>query len=132
MSVNLREQVEKDLGASLEGDWGLPVVLIDPDGGVYDKSANDPAQPLVGRVVYNRTKLDPETGEQVVVPEPVITLRRTSLSRIPADGEKWVIKFPKDPSSSAPLVEYILIGRPPEGGRAIGFIRLYPQKAVQL
>lgn len=135
---NLRERVEEDLGVTLEDpkQWGLPVELTGPDGIEIKISANspDPENPLLlyGQVLYNTVRVNPETGEQVVTALPVIVLRRSSLARIPQDGERWFIKFPKDPSLTAEFADYTLnADQATEGGRSIGFIRLYPKKAVQ-
>jgi len=134
---NLRERAEQDLGTTLEDptQWGLPVELTGPDGIEIKTSANspDPANPelLYGQVLYNTVRANAE-GESVVTPLPVIVLRRSSLSRIPQDGERWFIKFPKDPSLTAELADYTLnADKATEGGRSIGFIRLYPKKTVQ-
>ena len=129
--VNLREQVEQDLGESLEGEWALPVVLIDPDGVKYETSANDATMPLVGQVLYGKREFNPDTGQEVYINTPIVTLRVTSLTRVPANGEKWVIKIPTSPSTTASLVDFIFQGRPLEGGTSLGFIRIYPQKAAQ-
>ena len=132
MAVNLREQVEKDLGESLESEWGLPVVLIDPDGVKYDTSASDPVKSLVGQVLYGKKEFNPDTGQDVYINTPIVTLRVTSLARVPVNGEKWGIKIPTSPSTTAPLVDFIFNGRPLEGGTSLGFIRIYPQKAEQI
>ena len=133
---NLRERAEQDLGTTLEGQWGLPVELTGPGGIVYKTSANspDPLNPLTlkGQVLYTTPKIDPNTGEEIVVNKPVITLRRSSLERIPQDGENWHVKAPRDPSLTADLQDYVFTpNSASQGGRSIGFIRLYPSKAVQ-
>ncbi len=134
---NLRERAEQDLGITLEdpSQWGLPVELTGPDGIEIKTSANspDPQNPLLlyGQVLYNTVRTNAE-GEQVVTPLPVIVLRRSSLSRIPQDSERWFIKFPRDPSLTAEYADYTLnADQATEGGRSIGFIRLYPKKTVQ-
>jgi len=126
------------LGITLEdpSQWGLPVELTGPEGIEIKTSANSPDPqnplPLYGQVLYTTVRTNPETGEEMVTTEPVVVLRRSSLSSIPQDGEKWFIKFPKDPSLTAELSNYVLTpGRATEGGRSIGFIRLYPTKVVQ-
>ena len=119
--ANLREIIEKDLEVSLEGDYALPVVLIGPDGTVYTEKVN--GDDLVGQVLYSSLKFDPDTGAQVVVPQPVVTLRVSSLQRVPADGEAWGVKIPITPSTTAPLKEFSM-ERPVEAN-TIGFIRLY-------
>ena len=131
MPVNLRQRIEKDLAVSLEGAFGLPVELIDPDGVTYNTSANDPAQPLVGRVTYDRSEENVETGEPMLVPLPVVTLRRSSLGRIPEDGERWAVKIPEDPDPEAPKKTFIFFGRALRGGRSMGVLKIYPQEAEQ-
>ena len=122
--MNLRERVERDLAVSLEGRWGLPVTLTSPDG---VKQTG-----LRGQVLYDIVRLNPETGEEVVIETPVVTLRRSSLNRVPVAGENWLVEIPVEPRENAPLVPYIISPvKPPEGGRSIGFIRLYLQVVEQ-
>lgn len=122
--MNLRELAEKDLGRSLEGEWSLPVNLIDPDGARYDG--------LRGQVLFDIVRVNPETGEEVTVQTPVVTLRRSTLARIPAPGENWIVEIPATPSEAAAKVQHVLSPtRPPEGGASIGFIRLYLQAVEQ-
>lgn len=122
--MNLRELSEKDLGRSLEGEWSLPVNLIDPDGARYDG--------LRGQVLFDIVRVNPETGEEVTVQTPVVTLRRSTLARIPAPGENWIVEIPATPSEAAAKVQHVLSPtRPPEGGASIGFIRLYLQAVEQ-
>jgi hypothetical protein len=128
--VILREIIESDLATTLEGDFGLPVVLIGPDGVTYDTSFNDPSTPLLGQILYD-TRVDiPETGQEIIVHKPVVTLRRTSLERIPISGEKWIVKIPIVPQFDAPKVSFSL-ENPTEDGGAIGFIRLYLMELEQ-
>ena len=128
--MNLRERIETDLKTSLEGVWGLPVVLISPDGEVINTSLN--GGDLFGQVLYDTIRVNPETGEPMVVGNPIVTLRRSSLSRVPVSGEKWIVKIPTDPSETATLEDFINDPtRPVEGGRSIGFIKLYLRRARQ-
>jgi len=122
--VILREIIESDLGQTLESEFGLPVVLIDPDGGIQENSANDNLTPLVGQILYDTRLENPETGQEIIVHKPVVTLRRTSLNRIPLPGEKWVVKIPIVPKFDAEKISFSLEA-PTEDGGAIGFIRLY-------
>ena len=128
--ANIRALAESDLSTSLEGDYGLPVNLIDPDGVIYDKSANDPNADLVGQVLYDTLVDDPTTGAEIIVHKPVVTLRRSSLERVPAPGEKWAVKIPLTPNPAANKKTFFL-ERPSESGGAIGFIRLYLMEAEQ-
>ena len=124
MAVNLRELAEKDLGASLEGEWSLPVNLVDPDGVRYDG--------LRGQILFDIVRVNPETGEEVTVKTPVVSLRRSSLARVPEPGENWIVEIPETPSELADKIQHVLSPtRPPEGGGSIGFIRLYLQLVEQ-
>lgn len=128
--MNLREQVESDLNDSLEGDWGLPVELISPDGVKQSTKKGNPQSLLKGQILYDTQSQDLETGEDILVHQPVVTLRRSSLDRVPLSGERWVVKIPLTSSLTAPLVTFLL-ERPSEDGSSIGFIRLYLTKAKQ-
>lgn len=129
--INLREQVEHDLKYTLEGEWILPVVLIAPDGTIQTKKKGTD-EDLGGQILYNTVGLNPETGQEVIVNKPVVSLRITSLERIPQKNEKWLIKIPITPSRTAEKKEFLLSEiKPNEGGASIGFIRLYLRKAVQ-
>lgn len=133
MSVNLREKAEQDLGKTLEGEFFLPVVLTDPDGVQHDTNQNT-GDPLGGQILYDIVRENPDsiTGERLVINKPVVTLRRSSLARVPLAGEKWLVRIPVDPSTTATLADFMIDqSRPPEGGRSIGFIRLYLMRAVQ-
>lgn len=122
--MNLRAQAEADLAVSLEDitGFGLPVELITPDGEVIE---------AVGQVLYDST-ITNEMGLETIVHKPVVTLRRSSLSRIPlsTDRPRWACRIPGTPSPDADLVTYI-VETPTEGGGSIGFIRLYLTRAEQ-
>lgn len=121
--TNLRERAESDLEHTLEGSFALPVILISPDG--LELS-------VTGQVLYDTVKDNPETGAQIVVNHPAVTLRRSSLSQVPLPGERWFVKIPTSPSETGTLIDFVIDSdRPPEGGTSIGFIRLYLRKAEQ-
>lgn len=122
--MNLREEIEDGLATTLEDPdgFGLPVVLIDPDGVEYDG--------LYGQVVYD-TMITDEAGNEVVVRRPVVTLRRSSLVRIPLDTDSlWGCRIPERPSLTADL-ETFVVEQPAEDGESIGFISLRLTKAEQ-
>lgn len=130
--VNLREQAESDLGFTLEGgDWGLPVELVAPDGTVYVSPVSNPETKLTGQVLYNTQEFDPDTGMDVQIPRVVVSLRKSSLARVPANDERWIVKIPETPSTTAPLVSYALSGKPIQDGGSFGFVRLYLEKLEQ-
>ena len=124
---NLRQQIERDLHDSIESEWGIAVELTSPDGEVQKYSANNPDELLKGQVLYFSKREDPATGETVVVPQPVVALRLSSLSRVPIDGETWHILMPVQPTPGAPRYSFVFTpDRAREHGTDIGFIRIYP------
>lgn len=115
--MNIREQIETDLDVTLEGDFGLPIELIDPDGVKYED--------LVGQVLY-----DSVDENEVFSGHPVAVLRISSLTRVPLDGENWSVMIPESPSTTVDLVTY-LIDKPVMHGKSIGFIKLYLTRTAQ-
>jgi hypothetical protein len=129
---NLRAQIESDLHESLEGEWKMPVELTSPDGQVQRYSLNNSSQLLGGQVLYYSRREDPETGESIIINEPVVTLRISSLIRVPRAGENWYIKMPISPIEGALKERFVFTPtRSPEHGTDIGFIRIYPQRVEE-
>lgn len=134
--MSLRQLAENDLAHTLEDSdgFGLPVVLIGPgETGASRQDTNTlTGDSLTGQILYDTVRMDAESGADVITEEPIITLRRASLSRVPASGERWLLQIPASPRAGASMIDYILDGsRSVQGGRSIGFIRLYPKKAKQ-
>jgi len=126
---NLRAAIESDLHESMESEWGMPVELTSPDGETQRFSLNNPLELLKGQVLHFSRRENPDTGEPVVVDQPVISLRISSLIRVPQAGERWFIRFPISPRPGAAYVSRIFTpDRSPEHGSDIGFMRIYPQK----
>jgi hypothetical protein len=118
--VNLRELCESDLAITLEDEafgFGLPVVLISPDG---------EEDTVSGQILYDTVVQDPDTGAIEKVHKPVVTVRISSLARVPLPTERgrWAVKIPITPSRTAPKTTFILEDASEDGG-SIGFIRLY-------
>ena len=128
--MNLRAEIETDLVETLQGDYGQAVVLTSPDGVRYSKSANIPTADLMGQVLYDTIGQD-ENGADVIDHKPVVTLRRTSLTRVPLSGETWAVEIPIGPQVGATRSTFML-ERASEDGCSIGVIRLYLRAAVQL
>lgn len=129
---NLRAQIEADLHESLEDEWGMPVELTSPEGQTQRYSMNNPSELLKGQVLYFSRQENPATGEMMIVNQPVVTLRISSLIREPLAGEKWYMKFPKSPQEGAPMLSWVFTPtKAPEHGTDIGFIRIYPQRVTQ-
>ena len=122
--VNLRALAESHLSVTLEGAWAIEVDLIGPSGA---KQLG-----LKAQVLYDRTEENPATGQPVIVNEPVVVLRHSSLTVVPKTNEKWLIRMPVSPVAGAEKEDFVLDpSRAVEGGRSIGFIRIYPKKVRQ-
>lgn len=130
--ANLRKRANNILKLSVENTavFGLPVELTDPDGNVYT-TTND-GRELAGQALFHRTTVNPDTGVGMIVVKPVLTLRRSSLTRIPVEGEVWFVKMPDEPDPGATKKDYILDqSQAIEGGASVGIIRLYLKETVQ-
>ncbi len=129
---NLRSRAIADMKRLNVRDWSDVVEFVDPDGTRYDTD-NETGETLKAvQILYDYRRINPMTGEEIIVNEPVVVMARKSLSRIPQAGETWFIKIPVEPQSTT-LENYLLSpDRAPEGGKSIGFIRLYPIKAGQV
>ncbi len=121
--MGLRAQAELDLAETLEdpSDFGLPVILTGPDGTVYPS--------VYGRVVYD-TVVQDENGIGVIDNNPLVTLRRSSLVRVPLADEKWAIEIPTGPEALAPTAKFMLESAP-QDGKSLGYIHLHLRRAEQ-
>ena len=120
--------METDLGISVEGDFAAPVTLVTPDGITINTSLHGGA--LYGKVQYDFREESPG-GEIIIVNQPLVVLRLSSLSRIPKAGEKWLVYIPTSPSDPTPHMFVLGATRAPKLMATIGVIRLYPQQAEQ-
>lgn len=129
--MNLRSHIATNgLKTSIEGNYGLPVILIPPDG-VPIKTDTD-GNTLKGQVIYDREELS-EEGDLVSIKEIRITLRKSALSRVPVDGEKWGIQFPLNPATPETLTTMTIDGTNAiTDGGTLGFITLRPIQADQV
>lgn len=126
---NLRAQIESDLHDSIEGEFGIPIQLTNPDGDTQIYSKNNPEELLKAQVLYTSRSVDPVTGETIIINQPCVSIRVSSLDRVPADNEKWFIKMPVSPDEGAELLNFIFTTtKTREHGFDIGFIKIYPQR----
>jgi hypothetical protein len=129
---DLRAAIENDLHDSIEGEFGVNVELITPDGETQSMSLLYPTEYLRARVQYSSTQLDPATGVPVIVANPIVTLRIASLIRVPAAGERWMIKMPISPRIGAESRLWPFgVDRSAMDGSDIGYIKIYPQRIDQ-
>ncbi len=132
--MNLRAKVVEDLQTTLEkqSDWGLPIVLTSPNGD-RQKLKKDSEDPLTGQILYENKEWKPDTGEDVIVDEPLVVLRLASLEIEPKPGENWAVQIPITPDPDAPLIVFLLNkDKGIEFNRGMGLITLYLSKAKQI
>ena len=131
MAANLRELGESLLEVTLEGRFGLPVVLISPDGETI--SIDNYNKTLVGQVLYDTVEVNMDTGGVVVDNNPLVTLRLSSLPRVPLAGENWMVKIPGSPSTTADMEIFQMSkNMPPEVRKSLGIIKIFLEKVTQL
>jgi len=112
-------------------DWALPVTLIDPDGTRYETITGSTTR-LAGQVLHSYVDFNPDTGEDLVVNQPVVTLRMASLARIPRNGEVWFVLIPTEPDPEAPLRNYIISPtKAMKLNESLGIIKMYLTNATQ-
>ena len=128
---NLRVRAAEDARKLNVRDWGLPLELIDPDGKKYNTDIVSGELLKSPLLTYDRTRIIPETGEDMIVEEPIVVLSRLSLERIPEPGETWTVRIQESPTSEI-MIDYIISPtRAPEGGKSLELIKLYLQKIEQ-
>lgn len=134
--LNLRKLAESDLSITLEGEYGMQVSFISPDGVRQDyavvQGVLSTTVHLTGQVLYDTVRLNPDNGDRLVTNQPIVSVRRSSLLRVPEPGENWIVEIPATPTPNAPIIQCSISPvRPPEGGSSIGFVRLYVQALEQ-
>ena len=107
---------ENDLGDTIEGEFGIPVILKSPGGVAIDMDAN--GSPLRGfvRRSYKDTRERRGETDVTVVNAPCVKLRLSSLSEIPETGADWIIGIPSGPQQ----------------GSGTDWYNLDPKKAVEV
>jgi hypothetical protein len=131
--MNIREHIATEgLKTSIEGNYGLPVILIPPDG--IEINTNTDGDQLKGQVLYDRERMDPDNGDLISIGETKVTLRKTALSQVPVNGETWYCKVPINPAFPDVMTDKYLVegSRAIVDGRSMGFITLTPITAGQL
>ena len=125
----LLEEFEDCAGDIIENEMGLKVVLIDPDGKEYSKSALDETQDLKAMLTRESLVYDANSGAEIMSEKPVAAFRIRSLARVPLDGETWVVRI-QESVFSEDMKSFTLFG-PPEFYRTIGHVNLNLQELSQ-
>ena len=120
--------IERDLAVTLEGDYGDAATLVGPDGTVY--ATNTLGKPIAGRLVYDHAEVN-ANGETVIVHSPCLTLRTSTLPRVPQFNERWAFKIPKSVTDPTLSLFFLDADRPPVDSASIGFKKYYLVAGVQ-
>ena len=103
---------------------GTTVYLTAPDG---TRTQHDDCIFESGRVTQS-----PDSGEETVVIKPNGSFPRSSLTRIPQNGEKWALEAPLDPLVPDTLTVFSMDeSKTSEGGRSLNTIILYLSEVQQ-
>lgn len=113
-----------NVGRVAHNKSGTTVYLTDPDG---VRTQHDDCIFESGRVTTS-----PDSGEEVVVTKPNGSFPRSSLSRVPQNGEVWAMQAPKDPLIPGVLTTFSMdSSKALEGGRSLNTIILYLSEVKQ-
>ena len=128
--TSVRQLLERDLGVTLEGpDYGVPVTIIGPDG--LDYSTTILGAPVNGRLIYDHAEIN-EQGLTLIVHAPCLTLRVSTLRRVPKANEHWEFKIPLTIGDFTTKASFFLdADRPPQDGGSMGIRRFYLMLGVQ-
>jgi hypothetical protein len=122
MTFNFMEQSEKDLSFTLEGDWSLPVIIT--------RKSDSVTQTLNGQVLFDTVNVD-ENGIPTIDNTPIVSLRKSTLTIEPVDGEVWYFDIPEKPSPTASVKRHIFgVDDAKRGFTSIGIVT-YPVKLYE-
>lgn len=91
-----------------ESRFGVPFTARRPDGSLQtlDAVTGEPLRTM--QIVYNTVRQDTVNGEDVVAPDPNITIHATSLDPVPNAGENWIFTIPVSPVPGAAMKSYLM------------------------
>ncbi len=87
--MNLNNLIREKTRTINTRNWGCEIILEAPDGSALSTDAITGLQLRAIQIMFNSTKLDPDSGEDIIVPNPQISLSIDSLSVVPLPGENW-------------------------------------------
>lgn len=101
---------------------------ITASGDIYLTCKSDGERRLITDAITlsGRTTISPDSGEEVVVFRPVVTIPRSSLVVVPASNEECLFEVPLDPLNPTVLTPVARdMSKSDEGGRSVNTIRFY-------
>jgi hypothetical protein len=108
--------------------FGIPVILISPDGIRQEFSVEDSTRVLAGRVTTSSFQTD-INGNQIIGTDPKVILTLKSLVRIPKGDENWIVRIPLSPNSEV-FTDHVL-ERCPLVAESFGTVTLYCTRIEQ-
>ena len=122
--MNLRALAESDLAKTLENEtsgFGMEVIIT-------LVSDSNVTQTLGGKIVYAYDEIESDTGLPIIINQPMVTLRISTLTSVPIDGENWYFDIPESPVVGASVKRYVYDSKcVRRGSKSIGFMS-YPLK----
>jgi hypothetical protein len=79
--------------------WGLPIIAEPPTGEILTVDVATGLQLHCVQYHGITARLDPDSGEDIMVQEPTMTVHVDSFATAPKAGEKWFFKVPTYPGS---------------------------------
>lgn len=121
---NLRVEAEADLGEILETEFGQTIKFTDPDGNYFE---------VQGRFDEYPQRENPDTGAGfVIVAIASVSVRASSMARIPKPAENWFIQAQRIPTETAPFESFMMTpDQAPEDATRLGWQTIFLQKAEQ-
>lgn len=109
----LRQEMEADLAEILEGDYGQEITLQDPTTG---ESTTVQGQDIRGMRMF-----DPDSGMEVFVKTPVVTVRNSRFTTLPREGWGCLIRTSLTDTTT---VSYV-VDRVAEDGDSFGWTKCF-------
>lgn len=128
--VSIPALSEKDLGDTLEGEFGIFISLKNPDGVIINTDINDkPLKGFMRRSYTDNRELRGNKADKTIINAPCVKLRISALAEIPASGEGWMVGIPESPIPNADIEWYNLDPKKAvEVNKAKGTIKLFLAK----
>lgn len=108
-----RQDMADDLGEILEGDFGQTIAFMNP--------ADGSTVTVQGQDVRGTRMQDPETGMDIFVKTPVVTVRNSRFTTLPAKG--WGCRI-RASVTDATTVAYV-VDRVAESGKSFGWTKCF-------
>lgn len=91
-----------------ESLFGVHFRAVGPDG-IWKNIDAESGEPLkTMQIIYNSVDEDVQTGAEVIVRTPNVTISNRCLNPFPSPGEHWVFEVPENPMPGASMKQYAM------------------------